>query len=100
MPRHAIKNAAGLFYSGSDVPETIYVSRKDNPTVADPKSLLKPVFGSVTATQAIKYDTAQDASEMLNHGDLQDPAAFSGCEVVEVEFDPSDPGASRALPAQ
>lgn len=100
MSRYSIRNAAGLFYSGNEVPETIFVPRVGNPTVADPRSMLVPAFGSVDAKQALKYDDMADATAALSHPDLKETDAFAGCEVVEVEFNPSDTGASRAVPVQ
>ena len=98
MSRYAIRNPAGLLYTDNTVPETVYVPRADNPRIAEPRSILIPVFGASSATQALKYANVADASAMLNYPDLQDPQAFAGCELFECEFDPSDMGAVRAVP--
>lgn len=97
MSRYAIQNAEGLLYSDNTVPETVYVPRAGNPREAEPRSMLAPVFGSVNAVLAIKYDTAADAEFLMTHPDLQDPQAFAGCSVVEVEHIPLDKGAVRPL---
>lgn len=95
MSRYLIQNAAGMFYSGNFVPETQYVSRKGDPTVADPRPMLQPLFESGHVSSAIKYETAEDVASILHHSDLVDAAAFVGCAVMECEFDQTKPAAVR-----
>jgi hypothetical protein len=93
--RYVIRNVAGHYFSGCFVPETRFVPRPGNPTVADPVSLLEPRFESLMVRGAVKYDSAADADAMLTHVDLADPAAFKDCAVLEVEFDKDDLEAVR-----
>ena len=97
MSRYVIKNAEGLLYSGNHVPETTYESMPSNPTVAVPRSWLKPLFETKNVLAAIKYETAADAADMVAHPDLHSAAKsdFDGCSVQEVEFDRQDPQAVR-----
>lgn len=83
MSRFVIRNASGMFYTGNDVPETVYVPIPGNPSVAEPVSKLAPRFDAGLPGAALKYDTAEDARLMCAHSDLVDSQAFSGCEVVE-----------------
>lgn len=93
--RYVIRNVAGHYFTGCHVPETRFVPRPGNPTVADPVSLLEPRFESLMVRGAVKYDTAADATAMLTHADLVGPNAFEHCAVCEVEFDRDDPEAVR-----
>ena len=83
--RYALVNAAGLFYTGNTVLETIYVPRVGNPREADPRGILSPDFTAANVSQALKFDTEADATAMLSHADLKDPAAFAGCSVVAAD---------------
>lgn len=96
--RYTIQNPAGALYSDNTVPETRYEPIPGNPSVAAPRSLLVPVFGSLSGANCLKYETLQEAQDMLAHPDLMDPVAFDGCNIAEVEFDPFDRGAVRAVP--
>ena len=96
--RYVIKNAEGRYFSGCNVPETTYTPMPANPTVAVPRSMLAPQFDTVILFGAVKYETAADARDMLTHADLLDPAAFAGCDVLEVEFDSKQPEATRPAP--
>jgi hypothetical protein len=98
MSRYTLRNASNLLYSDNAVLETVWESIPGNPSVAAPRSLLRPVFGAVDATRALKYGTPDDAAFVLTNPDFVDPSDFSGCTVVEVEFDPLDPGAVRVVP--
>jgi hypothetical protein len=95
MSRYLIQNSAGMFYSGNFVPEIQYVSRKGDPTVADPRPMLQPLFESGNVSSAIKYETAADVASILNHPDLVDAEAFADCVVMECEFDQTKPAAVR-----
>jgi hypothetical protein len=97
MSRYAIKNQAGLFYSGNLVVETKYEPIPGNPTVAAPRSFLAPLFETIRADQGLKYETAEDAAYLLAHPDLHDPRAFDGCVVCECDFDRHDPQAVRPI---
>jgi hypothetical protein len=95
--RYAIRNAAGLFFSGNEVPETVYEPTPGNPTVAVARARLAPQFLAVVPFGAVKYETAGDAASMLTHADLKDPTAFAGCQVCEIEFDRQDPNQARPV---
>lgn len=97
MSRFLIQNPVGTFFTGNSVPETRYVSRPGDPTVADARYMLKPLFEAGHALQALKYETAADAASILHHPDLIDPAAFDGCVVMECEFDSTQPAAVRPI---
>ena len=97
MSRFAIQNANKLFFTYNFIPETIYVPRPDNPTVADPRSLLVPLFEAAHPLGALKFDTAADAKTMLSHPHLNDPKAFDRCFIVEIEFDSLNTAATRGL---
>lgn len=87
MSRFSIKNAAGLFYSGNQVTETVHVPTPGNPTLAVARSFIAPQFEAVVEGGALKYGTEEDATAMLTHPDLQDAQAFAGCVVIRVEVD-------------
>lgn len=83
MPRQnlfAIKHPKGTFYSHCDIVGTKKVIESDpsGKDVVQNRHILEPVFSTDGVS---KFDTAADATEMMAHAFLQDPAAFSGCIV-------------------
>jgi hypothetical protein len=84
--RFAIKNAAGAHFTGSDI-----VGSKDS-IEADgtgtkhvhSRHVLAPKFDG-HAKDCSKFDTEQDANDMMKHQFLQDPKSFDGCTVVPIE---------------
>jgi hypothetical protein len=95
MSRYVIRNKQGLLYSDNYVPETIAVPRPGDMSRNDLVSKLVPMFETVNPLQALKFEERVDAESILNHPDLNDPAAFAGCEVVEAEFDSKNHAALR-----
>ena len=95
MSRYVIRNSQGLLYTHNDVPETVYVPRRDDPSRNDLVSKLIPLFETTHPLMALKYEERVDAEQMLSNPDLVDPAAFAGCEVVEAEFDSKNHAALR-----
>ena len=95
MSRFVIRHPHGGLYTGNTVTKTTYESVPDNPTVAAPRAWLAPQFDTRNVLGAQKYETHEDAVAILAHPDLEDPTAFAGCEVMEVEFDRHDPQALR-----
>jgi hypothetical protein len=96
MSRYVIRNTTTrLLYSNNDVPETIFVQSKQDPSRNDPVSKLIPMFETTHPLMALKYEERVDAERMFSHPDLVDPAAFAGCEVVEAEFDSKNHAALR-----
>ena len=95
MSRYVIRNPQGLLYSENYVKETVFVQSKADPSRNVLVSKLVPLFETINPLQALKYDERADAESILSHPDLDDPAAFAGCEVVEAEFDSKNHAALR-----
>lgn len=98
MSRYVIRNQQGLLYSDNNVPETIAVQRRDDPTRNDLVSKLIPLFETTNPLMALKYEERVDAEQLFSNPNLVDPEAFSGCEVVEAEFDSKNHAALRRAP--
>lgn len=84
--RYAIKNASGGYYSICEIvgtKETIEKDANGNKSVHD-RHLLKPLFDG-HPKDCSRFETDQDATDMLTHAHLQDPAAFANCSVVPIE---------------
>lgn len=101
MSRFAIINPKGLLQTDNMVPrsERVIVDAPGLPPTIGLRMLTRPVFMSADARVALKYATREDAAAAMSHPDIEDPQAFAGCDVVECEFDPEDPAAVRAAPA-
>ena len=97
MSRYVIRNAAGVFYTGNAV-RAEYITHPTDPLRNVERFRITPEFNSVQVLySALKYDTPADAHAHLEHADLDDAAAFAGCEVLECEFDKDLPNAVRAI---
>jgi hypothetical protein len=94
--RFAIQNAKGLLYTYNKVIDTVYTPHPQNPLVNVPTARWIPLFESGSPLNCLKYESLAEAQSVLTSPDLKTTDAFAECSVVEVEFDPLEPGAVRA----